>query len=299
MGFTYSTTIACAQKWYPHKKGMITGLIVAALGFGGVVFTPIVEHLIGVFGGPGEIGQRGGELATFMILSVVFLTVCSVGCIFLKNPPDLTGAASNTPAVKSFTPSQMLKSPQFFLLTFALMLACMGGLMMIAFAKPIAEAKGFLPSVAAIGVLAVSMFNSIGRLIWGLISDKLGRIKTITILLSGSAVLSLLVNLAQGYWVFILIALIGFFYGGFLSNFPSLTADLFGPTHMATNYGFVLLGFGSGAIISSQIAGHFRNLAAVNENIDLMFPAFVIASCSAAAGIVLIQVLGGMKKKAK
>jgi OFA family oxalate/formate antiporter-like MFS transporter len=66
---------------------------------------------------------------------------------------------------------------------------------------------------------------------------------------------------------------------------------------MATNYGFVLLGFGSGAIISSQIAGYYKNIAA--ENIDLMFPAFVIASCCAAAAIVMMLVLKKMVKRAK
>ncbi|MDR2543717.1 MAG: OFA family MFS transporter [Treponema sp.] len=283
MGFTYSTTIACAQKWYPHKKGLVTGIIVASLGFGGVFFTPIVEVLIVVFGGTGT-----GEPKTFMVLSAIFLTVCTVGSLFLKNPPDgYVTASLTTPAAQadSISPSQMLKTSQFYLVTAAYMLACMGGLMMIAFAKPIAVAKGF-EATAAIGVLAISMFNSIGRLVWGFVSDKLGRLNTIVLLLSCSAVLSLLVNLTEGYWIFILITLIGFFYGGLISTFPSLTADLFGAKHMAANYGFVLLGFGSGAIISSQIAGYYKNLAA--ENIDLMYPAFVIASCCAVAGIVLI-----------
>ena len=323
MGFTYSTTIACAQKWYPHKKGLITGIIVAALGFGGVIFTPIVEVLIQSFGGTGV-----GESGTFMVLSAVFLVVCTIGSLFLKNPPEghlapntaatapaATAPADGTspesqpssqpdrasaqpasqPALVSYTPSQMLKSAKFYLITAAFMLACMGGLMMINFAKPIAEAKGFAPAIAAIGVLAISMFNSAGRLIWGMVSDRLGRINTITLLLAGSMLLSLLVNLAGGYLIFILIALIGFFYGGLLSNFPSLTADLFGPVHMATNYGFVLLGFGGGAVISSQIAGHYRNLAL--ENIDLMFPAFIIASCCAALGIVLMFILRVTNKK--
>jgi len=78
---------------------------------------------------------------------------------------------------------------------------------------------------------------------------------------------------------------------------PSLTADLFGAKHMATNYGFVLLGFGSGAIISSQIAGYYKNVAA--EDINLMFPAFVIASCCAALGIVLMLILRAVNKKVK
>ena len=290
MGFTYSTTIACAQKWFPHRKGLVTGVIVAALGFGGVVFTPIVEKLVSNFGGSGT-----GEPKTWIVLSVVFLVVCSVGSIFMKNPPEgymTGGGAQNTTMsaaeTKSYSPGEMLKSPRYYLIAITFMLACMGGLMMIGFAKPIAVAKG-LASTATIGVLAISLFNSLGRLLWGIISDKLGRKTAIIILLSGGTLLSLLVNAVNGYWIYGLIALIGFFYGGLLSTFPSMTADLFGPEHQATNYGFVLLGFGAGAVISSQIAGYYKNIAA--KDISLMFPAFVIASCCAAAGIVMMLFL--------
>jgi len=297
MGFTYSTTIACAQKWYPHKKGLVTGGIVSAIGIGGVVFTPIVENLISTFGGRGV-----GEVKTFMVLSVVYLAVCSIGSLFMKNPPadhmvDKTASSQTTVAdVKSFTTAEMLKTPQFYLATVTLLVACMGGLMMIGFAKPIAEAKG-LTQTATIGVLAVSLTNSLGRLLWGMISDKLGRINTILVLLVGTAALSLFVNAVTGYGVFILIALIGFFYGGIIGTFPSLTADIFGPKYMAANYGFVLLGFGAGAIISSQIAGHYRNVAA--NDISLMFPAFVIASCLAVAGLVMMLILRAMQKRSK
>jgi len=295
MGFTYSTTIACAQKWFPHKKGVVTGVIVSALGFGGVVFTPIIENLIAAFGGAGV-----GEPKTFMVLSVVFLIVCTVGSLFLKNPPAgyMTGSvATNSNAAvasKDYTPLEMLKTSHFYLIVFTFMLACMGGLMMIGFAKPIAIAKG-LADTATIGVLAISMFNSIGRLLWGIVSDKIGRKNTIVLLLAGSAVLSLFVTSVNGYLIYALIALIGFFYGGLLSTFPSLVADTFGAKYMATNYGFVLLGFGAGAILSSQIAGYYKNVAA--DHIGLMFPAFVIASCCAFAGIVMMVILKKMEVK--
>jgi OFA family oxalate/formate antiporter-like MFS transporter len=288
MGFTYSTTIACAQKWFPDKKGFVTGLIVSALGFGGVVFTPIIEKLVEVFG-----GSQVGEPKTFMVLSAIFLVVCTVGALFLKNPPGdafegNSSAAAASGEDESLSPMQVLKDPRFYLTTLSLMLACMGGLMMIGFAKPIAVAKG-LGSTATIGVLIISMFNSLGRLFWGMASDKLGRKRTILILLVGSGVLSLLVNSANGYFIYVIIGLIGFFYGGFLSSFPSLTADLFGPKHMATNYGMVLLGFGVGAVASSYIAGYYKNVAA--QDISLMFPAFVIASGCALVGIVLMLML--------
>ncbi|MCL2576357.1 MAG: OFA family MFS transporter [Defluviitaleaceae bacterium] len=295
MGFTYTTTIAAAQKWYPHKKGFITGIIVAALGFGGVIFTPIIERLIEHFGGFGV-----GELNTFMVLAAIFLVVCTIGSIFIVEPPEghmldkvvvKNNSASTT---RSFTTKEMIKTPQFYLLTAAFVVAVIGGLMMIGFARPIAVAKG-LESTATIGVLAIALFNSIGRLFWGMISDKIGRNTTLIILLVLSGIMSISVNFVQGYAIYVLIALIGFSFGGILSNFPALTSDLFGAKYMAANYGVILLGFGAGAIISSQIAGHFANLA--TDDITLMFPAFIIAAGFAAVGVVIMIILRIMAKK--
>ena len=290
MGFTYSTTISCAQKWFPHKKGLVTGIIVSALGFGGVIFTPIIEILIKQFG-----GQQVGEQKTFVVLSVLFLVICTVGGLVLKNPPDdsakikeNSNEQKSQPPVsinENLSPKQVLLKPSYYLITFAMALACMGGLMMIGFAKPIAVAKG-LESTAMVGVLIISMCNSLGRLLWGIISDKIGRKLTIIILLAGSGIMSLFVNISNGYWIYVLIAFIGFFYGGFLSNFPALTADLFGTRHMATNYGMVLLGFGLGAVVSSYVAGYYKNIA--STDISLMFPAFIIAAICACVGILLI-----------
>ncbi len=289
MGFTYSTTIACAQKWFPDKRGMITGIIVAALGFGGVVFTPIIETLLASFGGAAQ-----GEFNTFRVLSIIFVVVCTVGGWFVRNPPKdyapqgQAVKAGSAASVLHYAPGQVLRMPQFYILTATLMLACMGGLMMIGFAKPIAIARG-MSSTATVGVYAISLFNSCGRLFWGWMSDKLGRKRTLIILLTGTAALSLMVNLAAGLWIYVLIGCIGFFYGGFLSTFPAFTADLFGAKHMATNYGMVLIGFGVGAVVSSYVAGHFKNVAA--SDINLMFPAFVIAAIAAAIGILLLSVL--------
>lgn len=287
MGFTYTTTIACAQKWFPDKKGLITGLIVAALGFGGVIFTPIIENLIIAFGGTGV-----GEQKTFMVLSAVFLVVCCGGAIFLANPPQNPNA-SQIGTENDFSPIEVLRNPNFYMLTIAFMLSCMGGLMMIGFAKPIAVAKG-MGATATIGVLAISLFNSIGRLTWGAVCDKIGRKKTIYIILAGTAISSVFAIMAEGYFIYVIISLIGFFYGGLLSTFPSFTADLFGARYMATNYGMVLGGFGIGAIISSSIAGYYKNIAA--NDISLMLPAFIIAAGAAVLSFVIIKFIKVEKK---
>jgi MFS transporter, OFA family, oxalate/formate antiporter len=299
MGMIYSTLIACCQKWFPDKRGFITGIIVSALGFGGVIFTPIARMLI----------KSVGELQTFAWLGVIFVVVC-VGCSFLvRNPPAGWVPAGWTPKAskhkiiaQDFSPMQMLRTPQFYLTTCTLLLACMAGLMMIGFASPIAVAKGLSIEAAAGGVMVISIFNSFGRLFWGWVSDRLGRRLTVMILLVATAGIILLVNWVSGYMILALIAVVGFSYGGFLGVFPAITADFWGSKNMGVNYGIILLGFGIGAIASSYIAGYFKNLATIKEVVDgatkvvgtdltKMQPAFIIASAAAIAGLILMALL--------
>ena len=289
MGMTYSTSIAVAQEWYPHKKGLVTGIIVAALGFSGVIFAPIAEVIIEKFGGVGV-----GEMAAYRVIAVVFFLAGFVFMALIKRAPKAEPTATATAAVKeSLTVKQVLRLPQFYMLVVSFCLACMGGLMMIGFAKPIALGKG-LGAAATLGVLFMSIFNSTGRLVWGAVSDKLGRLTTISLILLGSVIMSLLVNYTQGYWVLVAICLIGFFYGGILSNFPAITADLFGGKYIALIYGIVLLGFGVGAVVASAVAGHYKNLAA--NDISLMTPAFLIAAACGAVSMLLIVIIFKTRK---
>ncbi len=299
MGMIYSTLIATCQKWFPDKRGLITGIIVSALGFGGVIFTPIARALI----------KNVGELQTFMWLGVIFIVTSTLGSFFIKNPPkDFIPKGSNHESIKkingskNYTSIEMLKTPQFYILTFTFLLACMAGLMMIGFTAPIAIAKGLSPEIAATGVMIIALFNSFGRVFWGGISDKLGRRTTLITLLIMTAVLILLVNVVNGYLLLFLIALIGFSYGGFLGVFPVITADFWGMKNMGANYGIIMFGFGFGAIISSYIAGYYKNLSNIVEvtdgirtvvgvDITKMQPAFIIASIAAIVGAILIATL--------
>lgn len=291
MAIAYSASIACAQRWYPEKKGFITGVIVSALGFGGVIFTPVIEMSIIYFGGAGI-----GEVRTFFVLAIVFLLVSVVSSIFIIQPPSpsqsnaLTGAEGQV----QMRPSQMLRDIRFYLIACTFALGCIGGMMMITFAKPIAEARG-LAATASIGVVLISLFNSGGRLACGILSDKLGRYPSLLILLCGSTIFSLSVNVVTGYAIYLCIGCIGFFYGGLLTIFPPITADLFGTEHYPINYGFVLLGFGVGGVTATQVSSYYKNLA--TYDISLMSPAFYIAATCSFVGILLVLVLRKLEAK--
>ncbi len=300
-GIPYSPCIACAQRWFPDKKGFVTGLIVAALGSSAIIFAPILEFFITYFGGAGI-----GEQSTFLAISAIFVVVCTICAVVIDNPNQefldsiLFSSKSNdtnriTESEKivvtkpvDITTREMLRKKEFYIIAMTFILGCLGGLMIIGFAKPYAIAKG-LAETASVVVMLVSIFNAIGRLLWGRISDKIGRINTITFILVGTACVSFLIPFTSGFSLYITLSLIGFMYGGLLTSFPALTADVFGVKYMSNNYGVMLIAFGISAIVSSQIAGYYKNMAI--DNIDLMAPAFVIAAISAIIAVGLMFLL--------
>lgn len=285
MGTTYTTIIACCQKWFPDRRGFITGIIVAALGFGGLVFTPLAQFLI----------NTRGVLETFTWLGLLFIVVCTVCAFFISNPPAGYVPAGWTPPVpkvgahitRDFAPGEVVRTPQFYLVTIALMLACAAGLMVIPFAKKLVidlkDAE--LLKVATLAVMVISAFNSFGRLFWGAMSDKLGRKNTLLVLTLMACVTIPFLAVVQGYPIFVLIAVVAFSYGGFLGTFPALTADYWGVKNMGMNYGMVLLGFGVGAVASSFVAGFLRDRTG---NFKL---AFMIAAAAAFVAFLLVLFL--------
>lgn len=284
-GSVYTATIAVCQKWFPDKRGLITGLIVSALGFGGLVLTPLARSLMDNF----------GVMQTFAWLALIFLLVTVGGAMLIKNPPEGYKPVGFEPPVNQdskkgldFTPGEVLRSSQFYLITFSFMFASMAGLMVIPFAMVLGLSGGLTENVAAIGVMVIAIFNSFGRLFWGWVSDKIGRENTLLLLMLVAGISILFVAAAKSYLILFLIAIVGFSYGGFLGVFPSLAADLWGTKNMGINYGMVLIGFGIGAILSSYVAGYFKDLTGEFTT------AFIVAAISSliSAGMILI-----LKKK--
>ncbi|MCX8131493.1 MAG: OFA family MFS transporter [Clostridia bacterium] len=289
MGMAYTTTIATCQKWFPDKRGLVTGIIVAALGFGGLIFTPVAEALI----------KEIGVLSTFAVLGIIFVVVTVLGSFFIKNPPEGFKPAGWVPPApkdgiiaQNFTPSEVLKTPQFYMITIALMCATAAGSMMIPMAKILGlqPDSGLTKGAAVAGVMIITGCNSFGRVFWGWISDKLGRKKTILVLLVLAGISIVCVSFAKAYLMLVFIAVIGFSYGGFLGVFPALTADFFGTKNVATIYGMILLGFGVGAVASSYTVAYLSKTKAFTT-------AFIIAGIAAVVGVLIISALKAPKLK--
>jgi OFA family oxalate/formate antiporter-like MFS transporter len=179
------------------------------------------------------------------------------------------------------------------MINFAFMCATAAGSMMIPMAKILGlqPDSGLTKSEAVVGVMIITGFNSFGRVFWGWFSDKIGRKKTLLILLVMAAFSIIGVSFAKAYLMLAFIAIIGFSYGGFLGVFPAMTADFWGTKNVATIYGMILLGFGVGAVASSYIVAYFSTTKEFSTT-------FTIAGIAAVVGFIIICFLKAPKQKA-
>ncbi len=278
IGAAYVCPIATCVKWFPDKRGMITGLAVAGFGAGALVFTPIAKAFI----------ASSGIMPTFMYLGIIFLVAVVLGAQLMVVPPagykpegwtppaPAPGAAASSGA--DFTTGEMLRTPQFYFLWITYFAGCMAGLMIIMnitnmWQSPsmIELAKG-MPTVTkdafktiadqgAWAVMIVAILNAAGRLVWGQVSDMIGRKMTLIIIFAYAGVIMLALNMFTSYPMFLFgVCSIGFCFGGFLGLYPAVTADYFGTKNVGANYGLMFAAYGAGGLIGPWLAPKLMNI---------------------------------------
>ena len=273
LGLTYVCPVAVGMKWFPDKKGLITGLAVAGFGFGAVIWV----KLAGSWGG---LIESMGVLKVFMLYGIIFAIAVAIGSIWMVNPPDGWKPAGWVPPEKSkkrgadgsrsFLPKEMLRTPQFYGLWVMFIFSSMAGLLVIGNMKLFGIEQlrqGGLSAIQASAVAGTAMAvfyslaNGLGRIIWGTISDKIGRKSAIVIMSTIQGVMMLVFYWMGGsqYLLYLGAAIIGFNYGGSFSLFPTMTADLFGTKNVGLNYGWVFTAYGVGGIFGPVMAGYIRD----------------------------------------
>lgn len=257
LGFAYVTPIATCVKWFPDKRGMIVGLAVMGFGAGSLIFAPLLEALIG--SDPAQYATTIPQ--AFYFLAAVNLVFVIGAAQVYKVPPagwkpegwNPPAAAASGGAKQDYTPGEMLKTWQFYVLWLVYALGTSVGLVAIGQASPIikdlAAETALLSGGMALGLM--SLFNGLGRLSWGSLSDKIGRKSAVAGMYSVSIIACLfLLRTADSFWpVLIGLLMVGFAFGGYLSLLPSFTADYFGTKHVGANYGIVFSAYG--------LAGYF------------------------------------------
>jgi MFS transporter, OFA family, oxalate/formate antiporter len=251
-GFGYAAPTPVASKWFPDKRGLVVGLMVGAYGAGTAVFGPIAGALID------SVGWR----STFRILAIVFLVMGMVGAWLLKNPPDGYQPPGWTPSAavmtrRNYTTAEMLRTPQFYQLWIAFCLGATAGQMTISQLIPFARSAGLGAAAATLALPVTAAGNAGGRILSGWLSDSLGRLSTLRIMVLASAVAmpALFLWREQAVLFFVLAAAVYWCYGTQLSVFASTTADLYGTKNLGLNYGILFTAWGAAGILGPSIGG--------------------------------------------
>jgi len=285
IGLAYVVPIAVGVKWFPDKKGLVSGLAVAGFGFGALIWI-LMANPPSILGFNGFITQQVGQFsytienvdATFRLYGIIFFILVVIGSIVMINPPEGWKPKGWNPTVekskdKKFSinllPKEMLRTKQFYLLWLMFCIGALAGLMVIGniqnFAKnPVDGFMGYgynasqSVDFAVIGAaVCLPIFNGIGRIVWGQVSDKIGRKKALfsMFLFQGITMIIFFYSTSNPYFFYIFAALIGFNFGGNFALFPAATADSFGSENVGLNYGFVFMSYGVGGIVGPVLAG--------------------------------------------
>ena len=251
LGVAYIVPIAMLQKWFPDKKGLITGLAVGGFGFGAVLTSPVAHWLIDQ-----DVDQPS---KAFLWLGLAYLAMSLLGASLFRNPPpgyvvpghEQATAGAGVPVAKEYTEQEALRTRQWYLLTAILTLNVSAGIALISQAAASAEGIAGYSSAAAatvVGVLAV--FNGGGRIVWAAASDFIGRMPAFAAMLALQGVCLILLPHAtdQALW-FVLAAVVYLCYGGGFGTMPATAGDYFGVRYAGGIYGLMLIGWSIGGVI--------------------------------------------------
>jgi MFS transporter, OFA family, oxalate/formate antiporter len=286
IGLAYVVPIAVGVKWFPDKKGMISGLAVAGFGFGALLWMKLCT---GFTFGPVKItGDWGGlyeyfdVTQVFLIYGIAFAAAVITGGLIMRNPPEGWLPKGWTPPSSTdakatgtveFTSSEMRKTPQYWMLFFMFMVGAGSGLMVIGVIKlfgidALQDSGSTAAEASVIAGTAMALFyslaNGLGRIVWGLVSDKIGRKMSFVVMfgIQGLMMLAFFFIGGNEYLLYAGAAVIGFNFGGNFALFPAATADFFGNKSVGLNYGWIFLSYGFGGVIGPIAGGIMGDNAA-------------------------------------
>jgi len=323
IGLAYVVPIAVCVKWFPDKKGMITGLAVAGFGFGATIWVKLGDSWIWDGGllakADGMLGLPGVQ-AVFLIYGIAFLLLVLLGSLVMVNPPAGWKPAGWEPSATSgatgdgvnLTPLQVVSTPQYWGLLLMFIGSGLAGLMVIYCIKLFgidslqanvegmtAEAAGKAASTA---MALYAILNGLGRIVWGTASDKIGRKAALFLmcLIQGVMMLAFF-KVGASYAGLVLGAcVIGFNFGGNFALFPAATADFFGNKNVGANYPWVFLAYGVAGIAGPQVAGYFKDAAVESGGgVDAWKMPFIIAGVACLVAAALGLMLKAPKTRSK
>jgi OFA family oxalate/formate antiporter-like MFS transporter len=250
LGAAYITPIAMLAKWFPDKRGLITGIAVAGFGFGAVITAPVAEALL---------GGTDDKPSVFLPLGIAYLIAAVAGASVFRNPPAGYRVPGFEPArsgpaaagTRVYTLGEALRTPQWYLLTAILALNTACGIALISQAADAARTVAGASAAAAAGLVGVlGLFNGAGRIAWAWLSDRIGRMRAFLGMLALQAACFFVLPHAASFAVFaVLAALVYLAYGGGFGTMPATAADFFGTPNAGAVYGAMIVAWSIGGVV--------------------------------------------------
>lgn len=274
IGCGYVCTIATAVKWFPERKGLVAGLAVAGYGAGAIALSAVAESLL---------GRGWGVLEVFRAVGLAYGPLVAAAALLLTVPPH---ARARAPV--RFERRRLLRDHRFQALCVAMFCGTLPGLLISGNLKPLGLSFGLPAVTAALSISAFAAGSGGGRIVWGLLADRLGCRRAALLSLAAIAASPLLLLAGRTEATFLAAALLaGFCYGSSFAIYPAQVAELWGARVMGTVYALVMVAHGLAAEAGPGTAGLLFDLT------DSFAPALVLAAGSAAVGWVAYRVLLG------
>jgi MFS family permease len=308
IGMAYVVPIAVGVKWFPDKKGTITGLAVAGFGFGATIWVKLAGSWFGGLLNTTEVFGLPHVQSVFLIYGIIFAILVLLGSTVMVNPPEgyrpkgWKPAESDTTAQlgsEGYTPARMMRTPQFYAIWLVFASSAVAGLMVIyciqLFGLDALEYRGVENAVVITGTAMAwyAIFNGLGRILWGMISDRIGRKSAIIAMSAFQGVIMLMmyhgfINLGLATGLIVGASFVGFNYGGIFALFPAITADFFGNKEVGRNYGWVFTSYGVAGILGPLLAGVFKDAAVMGATPKVWMTPFVIAGVACLIGALIM-----------
>ncbi len=248
MGMTYGCTVSNAVKFFPDKRGLVGGIATASYGLSSVL-VPLIANAI--------ISKMDVTMA-FKILGIAIVVIVLAASLFIIPCPDdfipdgykpvsKSSKSGSVNRARDYTWKEMLGTKEFYIMMVLMCCGAFMGMMIISQASPIAQNQVLMTSQSAAVVVSIlALFNTGGRILGGYISDLIGQINTLALLLLCSvAGLFMLIITGEGSvaTLYLGICIIGLCFGGFMGIYPGFTNEKFGAKYSSVNYGIMFIGF--------------------------------------------------------
>jgi OFA family oxalate/formate antiporter-like MFS transporter len=258
LGFGYIVPISVLVKWFPDKRGLITGVAVGGFGAGALVTAPVATRLI----------QSVGVLHTFAYLGVDFLIITMATGFFMQNPPAGYVPAGWTPSatqvkqrvLEDYTLGRALRTWQWWALWLILFLNTTAGISVISQESPMFQEIAKVTAIAAAGMVGIaSIGNAVGRVFWAWVSDGITRRWTFVVMyLCQVGLFWVMPNIAEASLLTVLTFIILMCYGGGFGTMPAFAADYFGAKNIGPIYGLMLTAWGFASAFGPLLIAHLR-----------------------------------------